>query len=66
MTIQGVAEQELASSIHKACVGVDRYGMAKKCQCQNSVMNPSNPLRMTKLCLQMGLKTNLSEVVSFK
>jgi len=39
MTIQGVVEQELASSMRKEFVGVDRYGTAKKCLCQNPAMN---------------------------
>jgi len=55
MTIQGVAEQELASSILMEFVGVDRYGMAKKCLCPNSAMNLSNML-MTKLRLWMGVE----------
>ena len=49
MTIQDVAVQELASSIRRACVGADRYGMAKKCLCQNPTMNPTNPLTIKLL-----------------
>jgi hypothetical protein len=56
MTIQGVAEQVLASSILMEFAGVDRYGMAKKCLCPNPAMNLSN-MMMTKLRLWMGLKS---------
>ena len=47
MTTPGVAELELASSMLKEFVGADRYGMAKKCPCQNQALSPLSLLKKT-------------------
>ena len=58
MTTPGVAELELASSMLKEFVGADRYGMEKKCPCQNLCAEPFKPTQEDNVQPRDGLKSH--------